>query len=132
MVLVGRNVKDHLVPPLPSHGQGPNSTTAGCSKPCPALNAPRAGALTASLGNLCQCLTTHLMTIFFLTNLNTWHPKVSYWCQCTVSPSSHGRKRNREIQKVQFIEQILLLIYRLANFLHLATVFTLCIINLFH
>lgn len=50
----------------------------------------------------------------------------------TQSHQVYMAEKETEKQKVQFIEQILLLIYRLANFLHLATMFTLCIINLFH
>lgn len=66
------------------------------------------------------------------TNQHIWYPTVLYWCQYTASRSLYGRKRNRAIQKVRLIKQILLLIYRLANFPRLATMFTLCIINLFH
>jgi len=38
--------------------------------PRPGLECPRDGAPTTSLGNLCQCLTAHIVKNFFVSNLN--------------------------------------------------------------
>ena len=66
MVWVGRDFKDYFIPILP--WAGTYSTRPGCSKPHPTWpwTLPGRGAVTASLGNLCQCLTTLMVKNFFL------------------------------------------------------------------
>jgi len=71
MVWVGRDLKDHLVPP-PRHGQGLLPPAQVAQSPSnPALNTGREGAATASLGIPGQGLTTLRVKNFLLvSNLN--------------------------------------------------------------
>jgi len=67
MVWVGRDLIDHLVPtPLPWAGTPSHQTRLLKAPSSLALNTAREGAATASLGNLCQCLTTLVVKNFFL------------------------------------------------------------------
>ena len=66
MVQVRRKVKDYLVSnPFCGQGYHPPDQAKGPSNLT--LNASRDGAPTASLGSLCQCLTTLWVNNFFLT-----------------------------------------------------------------
>jgi len=57
MIWVGRDFKDYLVP-TPAMGRDTFHQTRLLKAPSSlALNTSREGAATASLGNLCQCLT---------------------------------------------------------------------------
>jgi len=72
MVWVGKDLKDHLVPTALATGRDTFHQTRLLKAPAyPALNTTREGAATASLGKLCQGLTTlRVKKFFLLSNLN--------------------------------------------------------------
>ena len=66
MLWVGRDLSDRLVP-TPAVGRDTSQQTRLLTAPSSlALSASREGASPASLGNLCQCLTTLTVKNFFL------------------------------------------------------------------
>jgi len=79
MVWVGRDLIEHLVP-TPCHGQGHFRQTRLLKDPSNmALNTSSDVTLTASLGNLVQCLTTLVVKNFFLlSNVKLPSYRLSY------------------------------------------------------
>jgi len=79
MAWAGMDLKDNLVPtPLPWAETPYTRTRLLKATSNLALNTAREGAPTASLGNLCQCLTTLIVKNFFLmasTNLPSFSSK---------------------------------------------------------
>mgnify|MGYP001853022146 CR=1 FL=1 len=73
MAYVGKDLNDHWTP-TPCHELvATHQLRLPKASSSPALNPSRDGALTAALGNLCQCLTSLWEKNFFLTSWNEWN-----------------------------------------------------------
>jgi len=95
MVWLGRDLMDHVVPIPPAMGRDTFHPTRLIKVPFSlVLNTAKEGASTASLRNLCQCLTTLTVKNFFLLsylNLPSFIlkplPLVLSLCALVTSPS---------------------------------------------